>query len=112
MMRTPRYKGCLVCAKIPVVINSEDLLSLWNNIWPVPNIKIHPIISRIKHTIKRKINGIKFEIPVENLKINESKIHIKKKIIAAENWIRWDLGCSFPIPLLWMDSNFITLILT
>ena len=28
MMRTPRYKGCLVCAKIPVVINSEDLLSL------------------------------------------------------------------------------------
>ena len=42
-------------------------------------------MSRIKHAIKRKINGIKFEIPVENLKINESKIHIKKKIIAAEN---------------------------
>lgn len=71
------------------------------------NIKKQPITNKPRNKIKRIRNGIKLANIVENMKIKESEIHREKKIIAAKNCIKYDLGCSFPIPRLLFDSKFI-----
>ncbi len=48
----------------------------------------NPIVKKLKNNIIRIVNGTYLAKIVENMKIKESKIHIRKKIIAADNCIK------------------------